>query len=84
MKERAIERIDDYLRSSIAPDKESLHYAKVDMFKNYLIEELDFFKDLFYEGFLQHTKNLDKIRPLKFKECFPELYGMIKGDYDAY
>jgi hypothetical protein len=83
VKERAIEIIDDHLRSPDSPDKESMHYAKVDMFKNYLIEELDFFNEKFYLGFLQHTKNLDNIRSTKFKDCFPELWEMIGSDLDG-
>jgi len=83
VKERAIDRIDEYLKSDESPHPRTMHHIKVDMFKNYLIEVLDTFDDRFYQGFLQHTRNLDTIRPLKFKDCFPELYGMIQEDYDG-
>jgi MoaA/NifB/PqqE/SkfB family radical SAM enzyme len=81
VKERVIEKIDYYLKND-APPKDTLHYIKVDMFKTYMMTELDYSNEQFYKGFLQHTKNLDALRPLKFKKCFPELYGMIKEDYD--
>ena len=83
VKQRAIDIIYDYLNSSDSPDKNTMHYIKIDMFRNYLIEVLDKFNDKFYQGFLQHTKNLDEIRPLQFKDCFPELYEMIREDYDG-
>jgi len=83
VKQRAIDIICDYLNSFDSSDKSTMHYVKVDMFKNYLIEELDNFNDEIYQGFLQHTKNLDKIRDLQFKYCFPELYEMIKEDFDG-
>ena len=81
VKEKALQIMDDYLANE-APHKDTLHYIKVDMFRRYIITELEFFNDEFYKGFIQHTKNLDEIRPLKFKECFPELYEMIKEDYE--
>jgi len=77
----AIEKINKYLDSDESPNKNTLHYIKVDMFKNYLIEELEFFNEKFYRGFLQHTKNLDKIRNTNFKDYFPELYSLIKEDF---
>lgn len=80
VKEKAIEIIDDYLEHD-APGKDTLHYIKVDMFRTYLLTELEFFDEEFYKGFIQHTKNVDEIRPLKFKDCFKELYDMIKGDF---
>lgn len=83
VKVKAIEIIEDYLQND-APPKNTMNYVKVDMFKNYLKEEIDFFDERFYKGFIQHTINVDEIRPLKFKDCFPELYDMIKEDFNVH
>lgn len=81
VKLRAIEKMIDYLHSDESPAKDTSHWMKIDMFKNFLMEELDYQNEKLYEGFIQHTKNVDELRTLKFRDCFPELYEMIKGDF---
>lgn len=83
IKIKAIQKIEEYLSCSEAPPKESLAYIKIDMFKNYLVENIDFFDKKFYDGFLEHTRNIDLLRPIKFKDCFPELWEMIRSDLDG-
>lgn len=82
VKLEAIKRIDSHLKSEYCPPSYTAHYMKMEMFKNYLLEEIDYYNEEFYKGFIQHTKNLEKLRSIKFKETFPELYNMIKEDYD--
>jgi len=82
VKFKAIEKIEKHLKSDNCPNKDTPHYTKVNMFKNYLIEELDHFNEIHFNGFIEHTKNLDNLRNLQFKKYFPELYQMIKINYN--
>lgn len=84
IKQEAIRRIENFLISKESPPKDSLSYVKINMFKNFLIEELDFFNEEFYKGFIEHTINIDSFRNLSFNSCFPDLFSMIKEDFDDY
>lgn len=81
VKLRAIDKIEKHLRSDDCSDKETSHYIKINMFKNYLIEEVDFFNQEYFDGFIEHTKNMDKIRNTNFSKTFPELYQMLKKHF---
>ncbi len=78
IKLKAIEKIEKHLVSDNCPGKDTPHYIKANMFKNYLIEELDYYNEEYFNGFIEHTKNIDKLRNTNFSKTFPELYQLLR------
>lgn len=84
VKLKTIDKINEHLKSDKCPSKDTPHYIKVVMFKNYLIEELDDFNEKHFKGFIEHTKNVDVLRNTNFTKTFPELYNYIKEYYEKH
>lgn len=77
VKLKSIDKIEKHLNSDDCPEKYTSHYTKINMFKNYLIEELDYFNEEYFNGFIEHTKNIDRLRNTNFNQIFLELRDLL-------